>query len=321
MTPDQLQQYINQYNTAMTPGGAAPGVANYQNTPGYQLQYGAAGQQNINNTQNGFNNTWKNNTTLQGLLQQPQLSLPDFLNSDAYKVKYGNNTSQDPNTRFQNDAGIQQAIAAGMPMLANSYGAKGLGASGAAAKGISQYMYNNYLNFTGDQGNMYDKQLNDKYQQQQQNVGTYLNQQGNYQNQQNQLGQNFLGYQNQLAGVANMGNQAVNQLSGQYQQSGQNLSSLLAQLYAGTGSGISGGYLEMGNNIASLLANLGVNQGNMYIGTGAGMSGNILAGSQLGAQLANAQNASNAQTQNSLMAGQGALAGANKLINLNTRGF
>lgn len=297
MTPEELQDYITQYNSAMTPGGAATAVSSFQNSGNYANQFGS-----------GFNQYW-NSSPLQQLTQTPSVKLEDFLKSDAYRVQYGDNQSTDPNQRFQNDPGVQMAIKAGMPALANSYGAKGLGASGPAANGVAQYMYNNYLNFTGKQGDLYNQEYNKAATSQQQQAATYLQQQ-------QLMGNTFQNYQNQLAALGGQGAQTSNQQAQNQYQSGQNLANLLAQLNQNTGNISAQSQLSVNELISQLLANQGVLNANGYLGTGAAMSGNILAGSQLGAQLANAQNKSNAGTTNSLLAGQGAQAGASQLYGL-----
>lgn len=299
MTPQELQQYITQYNTALTPGGASAGTTAYQNSPAYNLQFGPAASQ-----------TWNNNPVL-SLLSEPKLSTNEFLNSDAYKIQYGNNNSQDPNERFQNDPGIQMAIKAGMPMLANSYAAKGMGASGPAANAVGQYMYNNYLNFTGKQGDLYNTEYNNRLQQQQQNVGTYLNQQ-------QVLGNSFANYQNQLGTLAGAGNTASGQQGQTTANANIGLGNLLAQLQYGTGGQLSSNLLSSQANVAQLQANNGVFNANAYLGIGAAMSNNMMQGSQLGAQLANAQNVSNAQTASSAQQGLGAMYGMQQGQSYNT---
>jgi hypothetical protein len=349
MTPEELQQYTTQYNSAMTPGGAAQGTSNFQNSPGYNMQFGQGMAQAYNNNQplqniiggaNWQNNpinsmqfgsqagaNWQNNP-LNQMLQQPQLSNQQFMNSDAYKLAYGNNQAASPAERFQNDPGVQMAIQAGMPMLANSYSAKGLGASGPAANAVAQYMYNNYLDFNKGQSNLYNQEYGKQYQTQQNQVAGYQNQQalqnstyqnqqalqaGLFQNQQQGVGNLFNNYQSQLQGLTNMGYGAAQQQAQNAYGSGQNLANLLSGYNQSTGQNIFQGGLGVNENIATLLANQGVLGANAYLGVGSAMSGNMLAGSQLGAQLANAQNQSNAQTMNSALAGQGALAGAGQL--------
>lgn len=304
MTPEELQNYITQYNSAMTPGGSEPGMNNYLNSPNYQATYGSNANQLINNT------------ATVAPLSQPQLSFNDFVNNnDAYKVQYGNNNAASPLERFQNDPGMQMAIQAGLPMLANQYASKGLGASGAGAKGLTQYMYNNYNDFIGNQGALYNQERNSNMALNQFNAGIAQNNIQNRFSMQDRLSGNFNNYQGQLANAASLGAQASGQLGQSANTNSQNLVSLLAQLYGQTGQNLSQNNMSVGSDITSLLANLGVFQGNAYLNTGAGMANNMLAGSQLGAQLANAQNASNAQTQSSLLKGYGAMNGTSYGIN------
>jgi hypothetical protein len=310
VTPDFLQQYISQYNTAMTPGGAAPGMNNYLNSPNYQAQFGANAQQLAQ--QQGTVSPVANPGNI------GNTSFNDFVNSAAYKTAYGNNASEDPLSRFQNDAGTQLALQQGQKALANLYSGKGLGASGTYAKGLTDYMYNQYGNFIGGQKDLYNNVNNTNIGIQNQNIGNQMNTNqfnagirqnniNNYQGIQSLLGSNFNNYQNQLAGLSNAGNTASNALGSASNQNSQNLISILSQLYGNTGSALGQYGMSTGSDIASILANLGIYQGNAYINTGAAMANNMLSGSQLGVQLANAQNASNAQTQNSLLQGYGAV--------------
>lgn len=231
MTADQLNQYVQQYGSAMTPSN---------------------GNQGLN----------------------------EFLNSSQYQLMYGNSPSAqstDPNVRFQNDPGVQNAIQAGLPALQAQYAQKGLGASGAAANGLSQNMYNNYNSFIGTQGSA------------------------------------MTNYQNQLAALAGTGQSAANNAASATNTDQTGLASLIAQLNSTTGTQSAQSTLGSSENIATLLANLGVNQSNAFLNTGAAMSNNMLAGSQLGAQLANAAQQSAAQTKSSALQGQGALNGASAL--------
>lgn len=299
MNEQELLDYIGQYNTAMTPANGNLGVSNFQSSPNYQTQFG-----------NAMNQTWQQ-SPLSTMLQQPQLSVNDFLNSDAYKVQYGNNTNVDPNQRFLNDPGLQAAIASQMPKIQANYAARGLGDSGAAAKGLTDYMYKNYTDYTGKQGQLYDTEYNKKLNTQGANVAGFLNQQ-------QMVGNNFNNYQNQLANAAGMGQAASNQIGNNAMTSSQQLMQLLSQGFLGTGQNLAQTGLSSAENIASLFANQGVLNANLFQGTGAAMSQNMMQGSQLGAQLQNAQNRSNAQTQNSMFAGQGAqnsLYGINSMYN------
>ncbi len=328
MTPQELKDYIQQYGSAMTPGGAASGTSQFMNSPGYNMQFGPASTA-----------SWITNPVAY-MLDKPELSteefkntpaygmsnldynlpLNSFLNSDAYKLAYGNNNSLDPNQRFQNDQGVQMAIKAGMPLLANSYASKGLGMSSPAANAVSQYMYNNYLDFNRGQSSLYNQEYSkgyankidtvkkdlDLYNQeynkltaaQQQQIATYLNQQG-------VMGQNFSNYQDRLMGLAGQGAAASNQLSNNSFNAGNNLANLLFQGNMATGTNSAQIGTSSAAILAELLANQGVLNANALIGTGAAKANNMLAGSQLGAQIANAQNRTNAGNQTASMGGIG----------------
>lgn len=291
MDPQQLQQYIAQFNNAMTAGGAAGAVNQFQGSGNYDTLFGQ-----------GMARAWANGP-LQTALQQPQVSLPQFFNSSAYQLAYGNNpsaSSMDPNERFQNDPGVQAAIRAGAPLIANSYGQQGLGASGRAANGVAQYMYNNYNNFLQNQESLYQNEYQKGLTEQQQAVGTYLNQQ-------QLMGNAFTNYQNQLAqlGTQNGTNLTTQQAQNQF-TGGQNLAQLLANLNQSTGGALASGQLSTSAIISQLLANQGVLNANAFLGTGAAQSNNVLAGSQLGAQLGGASGlfqAPNAAQTNSLLNG------------------
>lgn len=202
--------------------------------------------------------------------------LTNFFNSPAAQQAYGSGpatqiaaTGQyNPAVAFAMDPGVQLAIQAGQPMLADQYAAKGLGASGTAAAGLSQYMYNNYNNYVGTQSNLFNN------------------------------------YQNQLSNLAQFGSTQTG--GAQANQNQQNLSSLLANIYSSQGNQLSNSYQNTGSNIAQLLGNQGVLGANIYSGTYAAEANNLLQGSLLGAQLAGQQNASNAQTASSALKGQGA---------------
>lgn len=294
LNPTSLQNYMTQYGNAMTPGGGALGTSEFQQSPAYGLLFGP---------QAGA--TFANNPVT-SLLQQPQLSAQDFMNSGAYKLQYGNNNATDPGTRFQNDPGVQQAIQAAMPAIANNYSAQGLGASGTAADAVAQYMYNNYNNYTSGQQNLYQSQYNNALTQQQQNVATYVNQQGVMNNSLNQ-------YNGQLAALAGAGSSASNNVSNSLSSTLNSLGQLLSSNNMNTGNSLASLGANAADIISQLQANLGTLQANAYLGTGAGMSNNILQGSILGAQLANAQNGSNAHTANSALQGQGASNGVSAL--------
>lgn len=290
MTPQELQAYIAQYNTALTASGAGPAVNQYQQSGNYDTVFGQ-----------GMQTAW-NNSPLQPALQSPQVPLNQFFNSDVYRLNYGDSAlskSFNPTERFENDPGVQKAIQAGMPLLANSYSQKGLGASGPAAKGLADFMYSNYGSFMNNQNNIYQSEYQKAATEQQQAIGTYLNQQ--------QLQSNtFTNYQNQLAALSAQGVDITKGQSSNQFNAGQNLAQLLAQIQASTGGALSGNTMAANEILSQLLANQGVLNANAYVGLGSAMSQNIYNGSALGAQLGNAQNRSNAGTTNSLLGGIGA---------------
>lgn len=205
-----------------------------------------------------------------------QSGLTSFFNTPAAQMAYGKGPDElaaanmyNPAIAFATDPGVQLAIQAGLPAIQNNYAARGLGASGAAAEGLSQYMYNNYNNYVGTQEGLFNN------------------------------------YQNQLANLANMG--ANNTGGAQAYASGQNLASLLGQANLSTGSQIANANLNTGSNISSLLSNLGSLEASGYLNTGAAMANNMMQGSLLGVQLNNTNQASASQSANSLLSGQGAM--------------
>lgn len=204
----------------------------------------------------------------------PNSPIADFMHSGNYQVAYGQNYNDNPLARFQNDPGIQMALQEGTRQLANNYSAKGLGASGAAASGLSQFLYNNYSNFTNNQSNLFNN------------------------------------YQNQLSGLANMGMGYANQIGQAYQQTGANLGNFLGQGYLGIGQNLANAGLGIGSDIGGMQANLGMNLGSGYMNLGPLFSNNIWNGVLLGAQLGNAQNQTNAQ--NRMSAGLGGFFGGGR---------
>lgn len=260
-------------NPPITAGGTNPGLNNYINSPGYQLQFGL-----------GSAMSWLTNP-VSIMSQQHQLSLPSFLNSDAYKVQYGENQAANPYDRFKNDPGVQGALAEGTRQLSNAYAAKGLGASGAAAAGLSQFLMQNYNDFTKNQGQLYETEYNRGLQGQLLGLNAY-------QTQQALLGQDFRNYQNNLAGLGQAGMGFANQLGQNYLNTGGQLGNFLGQGYQNIGSLLGQWGLGTSGDIASLLAQLGYWNGNNLIGLGGAISNNMFQGSQLGAQLQNQINAS-----------------------------
>lgn len=150
-----------------------------------------------------------------------------FMQTPAYQLAYGNNTAADPNTRFQNDPGVQMAVQQGEIPLQNQAAAKGLGnGSGALAQALSQYMYNNYNTYTQGQSTM----LNN--------------------------------YQNQLSGLVSAGNTASQNAAGAATTAATNNSnanlttgSNISSLYANQGSLGASGYLNTGAATSNNLFN------------------------------------------------------------------
>lgn len=193
--------------------------------------------------------------------------MQQFMNSPAYQFMYGNNTSTDPSQRFQNDAGTQLAIQQGMKPLLDNYAAQGLSQSGALAKALSDYSYNHYNDFRTQQGSLFNN------------------------------------YQNQLAGLTQMGTQ--NSGSQNAYNMGNTLTQLLGNANLATGQNLAQAFLGTGSNISSLLGNQGVLGASGYLNTAGVLNQNSLNGLSLMAQLAANQNAGQA----SAMGGQGAMGG------------
>lgn len=181
-----------------------------------------------------------------------------FMQTPAYQLQYGQNYNMDPSQRFEADGGVQLAVREGMKPLLDSYASRGLSQSGALARALTDYSYNNYNGFMQQQGAMF----------------------GNYQNQMNQMMNTGIGVNS-----ANATNQNT-----AYQQ----LASLLAQANLQTGSNIAQGALGTGSNISSLFANQGSLGASAYLNTGAAQSNNIMQGMALAAQIMANQQASGA---------------------------
>lgn len=216
-----------------------------------------------------------------GMVQSsPQNALQNqFMQTPAYQLQYGQNYSINPAERFQNDPGVQMAIQAGMQPLMASYAGRGLGQSGALAQGLSQYMYNNYNNYTGQQASLYNT------------------------------------YQNQLANLVNSG-MAVNGAT-QANNNSNLLAQILSNANLSTASNQANAHTNAGNNISQLLANLGVSNASSILNTGAAQSNNLMQGAELLAQANAQQQASNAGTLSSYYNGMGAQAGQTYLNNMN----
>lgn len=217
----------------------------FMQTPGYQLFQG----------QNG----------------NAQSPLNSFTNSPMFQLMYGNNTNADPSQRFLNDPGTQLAVQQGMVPLQQSLAARGLGQSGAAARSMADYMYGQYGNYIGQQGNA-------------------LN---NYQNTVNSL---FGNYQNQLSGMSQMG----------MQSSGANNAFAAGQNQANT---IAQGNLQTGSNVSSLFGNQGVYNANAYLNTGAAQANNLFNGAGMLAQVNQNAIAGQNSQQASLFGGMGQASG------------
>jgi len=219
---------------------------------------------------------YSNDPNSAGLVQYnttaPQDALNTFRNTPAYQLQYGTNANySNPALNFQSDPGVQLAISQGSQALMNNYAARGLGQSGAAANALTQYMYNNYKDYTGGQASLFNN------------------------------------YQNQLAGLASMGANTATNLGNQAAQAGSTIGTGQSNNFLSTGSNIASGNLATGSNVSSLLGNQGVLNAGAYLNTGAAQANNLFNGATLQAQLNANQAASNAQTQNSLLSGQGAM--------------
>lgn len=187
----------------------------------------------------------------------PETALQDqFFNTPQYQLMYGNNKSMDPNERFQNDPGMQMAMQQGMKPLLGQYAAQGLSQSGALAKALQDYSYNQYSNYIGGQGSLFNN------------------------------------YQNQLQQLTGMG--AQNTGSQNAYNSGQNTGQQLGNANMQTGASIGNANMMSGENIASLFGNQGVLGASGYFNTGGAQSSNIMNGMSLAAQLFANQQASQA---------------------------
>jgi hypothetical protein len=276
-------------STAPT-GPATTAPQSFQELPMYNLVMGQGAQE-----------SWNRNP-LNSMLRNPNLSMFGFMAGTPYRLQYGNNFSQDPAERFKNDPGLQMAINEGARGLRNAYASKGLGASGAAAAGLTDYMYKNYTDYTQGQQDLYQREWQKLADLQGNRVAGYINQQ-------NLLSNIYGRYQDQLGNLAGTGMNISNQLGNIGNQMGSGIGSLFGQWDIGAGQQLGNWGMAAGGNIAELLANAGIFDANIWAALGAGMSNNMMQGSLLGAQLANAQNASNAQSLSSMFQGQGAFRG------------
>src|SRR6476619_1847693 len=104
-----------------------------------------------------YNNDPSSAGVVQYNTQAPQDALNTFRNTPGYQLQYGTNaTSSNPAVNFQSDPGMQLAVNQGSQALMNNYAAKGLGQSNAAANALTQYMYNNYKDYTGGQASLFN---------------------------------------------------------------------------------------------------------------------------------------------------------------------
>lgn len=216
--------------------------------------------------------------TVQYQTQAPQDALNQFRNTPAYQLQYGTNaTNSNPAVNFANDPGVQMAVGQGSQALMNNYAARGLGQSGAAADALTQYMYNNYNQYTGGQGTLFNN------------------------------------YQSQLASLANLGATTSANLGNQAATAGSTIGTTQSGNNLATGQNTAQANLSTGSNISSLLGNQGVLDASAYLNTGAAQANNLFQGATLQSQI-NANNASSAAgSQNSLLNAQGATNTASSL--------
>lgn len=250
----------------------------------------------------GAQTSWNTNP-LNNLIQAPNISVQDFMHSAPYQLQYGDNQALDPSQRFLNDPGVQMAIKAGTNDLQNAYSSKGLGASGAASAGLTQAMYKNYNDFTNQQQTLYGTQYDRQNEFLQNKAAGFLNQQ-------NLTNSIYSNYQNQLGQIANLGSQTATGMGNMANSNQQNLSSIISQMTSNAGQQAGVWTTQAGQNAAQMLVNMGIFDANTWASVGAAMSNNMMSGSQLGAQLANAQNQSNSNSMSSMLQGNGAMNGA-----------
>lgn len=289
----QKQTMIDKYygrSPSAPQGPSTTAPKSFQDLPMYNLVMGQGAQQ-----------SWNSNP-LNSMLRNPNLPMFGFMAGTPYRLQYGNNFSQDPAERFKNDPGLQMAINEGTRGLRNAYASKGLGASGAAAAGLTDYMYKNYTDYTQGQQDLYQREWQKLADLQGNRVAGYINQQ-------NLLSNIYGRYQDQLGNLAGTGMNISNQMGNMGNQMGSGIGSLFGQWNIGAGQQLGNWGMGAGGNIAELLANAGIFDANIWAALGAGMSNNMMQGSLLGAQLANAQNASNAQSLSSMFQGMGAFRG------------
>ncbi len=207
------------------------------------------------------------------------LGLSQFFNSPGFQIQNGTGPSNqlslfgqyNPSLAFESDPGVQLAVQQGMNPLMNQMSSNGLGQSGALAQALSQYMYNNYNQYT------------------------------------NQQETGFNNYQNQLMGLSNLGSQ--NSGAANAMTAGQNQANLIGQGNLATGQTTSGNITGAGNNISGLFANQGVLNASGYLNTGAAQANNLFNGMSFLAQIEAANNASQNGQQASLAGGAGKLQG------------
>lgn len=230
-----------------------------------QLQQMLAGQ--------GLNGVAMTNPTASAGLSQ-------YFNTPGFQLQYGSAPAEqiaqtggfNPAVGFMQDPGEQLAVQQGMIPLMNNFAARGLGASGALSQALSQYMYNNYNNYTGG------------------------------------MTQNLNNYNNQLSNLVSNGintSGASNAFN-----AGQNQANIAAQGNLSTGQNISNATQNTGQNISQLLGNQGVLNASAYLNTGAAQANNLFQGMSLLSQLnANANASANGQ-QAGMFGGMGAAQGA-----------
>lgn len=288
--------------------------------PQYQLQYGTQGaetpidpiQRYLTSGQYSlFNQAPTINSN--GTAQTPSTPMPEvpraptqeqFFSNPMYQLMFGaNNNQTDPQERFKADPGYQFSVNEALKQMQQTAAAKGMGMSGGLltdmtkqAQGAADQQYQRWL---GNQSSLYNSvNTNNQYQ--------YAQDQAKRAQMQNEYS-GFVGnqagifntYQNQLAGLTQMGN------SNTGSQNAYNLGTNQANMNMNTGQQQSGAALQTGSNISSLFGNQGVFGGSSMLNTGAGIANYGLQGQGMNSQIQSANNANQAGTINSLFTGIG----------------
>lgn len=262
------QQYQQQQQAYQTQQQQAKTYQDYQNQV-QQLQ-----QQYPNSPQNQAPQA-PQNPNITGQNQ----GLSNFLNNPMYQALFGSGAAQqmaadgtyDPTQAFANDPGTQYAIEQALKAVNQQGAAKGLLESGPLQQELLR-------------------------------TAQGIQNQG-YQNYQGQLAGVFGQYQNQLAGLTQLGsgltgaNTAASLFGNAAQLQNQNI--------YGTGTQLANANLQTGGNISELFANQGVLNANAYLNTGAAQANGLMNNAAMNAQMSAANMASNAQTNSAAQNNQG----------------